>query len=150
VVVDLPADEQEMLAVVLPQLRELVMAERDPALRRLQPPARPDDDEAESAYRGLVDNDLLRSRLEAIEVVESGVGGASLDDSGVDAWMQSLNALRLVLGERLGVDVVEGAGLVDSDALDVDDDLLPLFSLYEWLGWLLEQLVSAAMNTFED
>ena len=82
VVVDLPDDEQQMLAHVLPQLRELVMAETDPALRRLRPAARPDDDEAEAAYREMIDNDLLRSRLEAIEIVEEGIGGAMLDDEG--------------------------------------------------------------------
>ena len=36
VVVELPDDEQDMLRHVLPQLRELVMGETDPALRRLR------------------------------------------------------------------------------------------------------------------
>ena len=143
VVVDLPEDEQEMLAHVLPQLRELVMGETDPALRRLSPPARPDDEEAETFYRQMVTDDLLRSRLEAIEVVEDGIGGTTLDDAGIDAWMHSLNALRLVLGERLDVDVVGHDALHD---LPDDDERVPVVALYEWLGWLLEQLVDAAMN----
>ena len=71
VVVDLPEDEQEMLAHVLPQLRELVMGESDPALRRLSPPARPDDDEAETFYRQIVT--CKRARLvEAAHVDLSG------------------------------------------------------------------------------
>ena len=147
VVVDLPDDEQEMLAHVLPQLRELVMGETDPALRRLSPPARPDDDDAEAFYRQMVTDDLLRSRLEAIEVVESGIGGTSLDDDGIAAWMHSLNALRLVLGERLDVDVIGHDVLHE---LTDDDERVPIVALYEWLGWLLEQLVDAAMNGLPD
>ena len=103
VVVELPDDEQDMLRHVLPQLRELAMGETDPALRRLSPPARPDDPDAEAFYRQMV-TDERASRLEAIEVVEEGIGGTVLDDAGVDSWMHSLNALRLVLGERLDVD----------------------------------------------
>jgi len=110
-------------------------------LRRLRPTARPDDDEAETAYREMVDNDLLRSRLEAIETVEAGVGGTALDDEGISAWLHSLNALRLVLGERLDVDLVGHDALQD---LPDTDDRVGVFALYEWLGWLLEQLVAAA------
>ena len=141
VIVDLPDDEQQILAHVLVQLRELVMGETDPVLRRLRPAARPDDDEAETAYREMVDNDLLRSRLEAIETVEAGVGGTALDDEGISAWLHSLNALRLVLGERLDVDLVGHDALQD---LPDSDDRVGVFALYEWLGWLLEQLVAAA------
>ncbi len=136
-----------MLAHVLPQLRELVMAETDPALRRLRPAARPDDDEAEAAYREMIDNDLLRSRLEAIEIVEEGIGGTTLDDEGMSAWMHSLNALRLVLGERLDVDVIGNEAL---ENLPNDDDRVGIVALYDWLGWLLEQLVAAAMGSLPE
>jgi len=27
---------------------------------------------------------------------------------------------------------------------------VPIVALYEWLGWLLEQLVDAAMNSLDD
>ena len=83
VVVELPDDEQDMLRHVLPQLRELVMGETDPALRRLSPPARPDDPDAEAFYRQMVTDELLVSRLEAIEVVEEGIAGTVLDDAGI-------------------------------------------------------------------
>ena len=56
-------------------------------------------------------------------------------------------ALRLVLGERLDVDVIGYDVLHD---LEPDDDRVPIVALYEWLGWLLEQLVDAAMNGLED
>ena len=147
VIVELPDDEQDMLRHVLSQLRELVMGETDLALRRLSPPARPDDPEAEAFYRQMVTDELLASRLEAIEVVEEGICGTVLDEAGVDSWMHSLNALRLVLGERLDVDVIGHDVLHD---LEPDDDRVPIVALYEWLGWLLEQLVDAAMNSLDD
>lgn len=70
-----------------------------------------------------------------------------LDDEGVSAWMHSLNALRLVLGERLDVDVIGNEALED---LPDDDDRVGIVALYEWLGWLLEQLVAAAMGALRE
>ena len=138
VVVDLPSGEREMLAQVLSDLRDLLISggETDEALRRLKPPAHLDNAEAESSYRELVDDDLLRSRLEAIETVESTLSGAELDTSAVAAWMQSLNSLRLVLGEQLAL---AGLDLVSHEMPDTASA-----ALYEWIGWLLEQLISAA------
>lgn len=145
--VDLPTDEQDLLRTVLPQLREMLMAADDPALHRLSPPSRPDDDEAEATYRGMVDDDLLIQRLEAIEVVEEGIDGVDLDEHGVAAWMQSLNALRLVLAARLDIDILGHDPIAD---LDDEDPLMPLASLYEWLGFLLGSLVDEAMDGFDD
>ena len=142
VIVDLPRDEQEILGGLLEQLRDLVMADDDPTLRRLKPPARPDDDDAEAGYRGLVDDQLLRERLEGIERVEADLGGATLDDEGVAAWMHSLNNMRLILGERLEL---EGA---DLQAHDLGEH--PVAPVYEWLGALLEHLVRAAMTGLPD
>lgn len=137
VVVDLPRDEQEILEGLLGQLRDLVMADDDPTLRRLKPPARPDDEEEEAGYRELVDDQLLQARLESIERVETDLTGATLDDEGVAAWMHTLNNMRLILGERLSL---EGA---DLQAHELGGS--PVAALYEWLGALLEHLVRAAM-----
>lgn len=142
VMVDLHEEEREMLRQVLPQLRDLLMTGNDATLRRLNPNARPDDAEAEASYRELVDDDLLRGRLEAIETVENGIDGAELDDAGVGSWMHSLNSLRLVLGERLAL---EGHDLTSHD-----DPGTAVSALYEWVGWLLEQLVAAATPTLPD
>ena len=136
VIVELPTGEREVLSQVLSDLRDLLIGGGDDTLRRLKPPAHPDNAEAEASYRELVDDDLLRSRLEAIETVESTLSGAELDTSGVAAWMQSLNSLRLVLGEQL---TLAGVDLVDDAMPDTASA-----ALYEWTGWLLEQLIAAA------
>lgn len=136
VAVDLPSGEQEMLSQVLSDLRDLLIKGGDNTLRRLKPPAHPDSSEAESAYREMIDDDLLRGRLEAIELVESTLSGAELDIAGAEAWMQSLNSLRLVLGEQLAL---AGVDLVNDKLPDTASA-----ALYEWIGWLLEQLIDAA------
>ena len=48
--------------------------------------------------------------------------------------MSTLNSLRLVLGTRLDVDE-------ELPALADDDPLAPAYAVYEYLGWLLSQVV---------
>ena len=136
--VSLPDDERDILATLLSQFRELLMIDDDPNLTRLKPVAHSDDPVVSREDTEMVGDQLLRQRLEAIEAVEGGLEGATLDDEGIAAWLQTINGLRLVLGERLDV----------TEDLDVDqrDPEAPAYALYEWLGWLLEQLVRAAAD----
>lgn len=136
VVVGLAEDERSVLGFVLDQFRELLMMESDPNLIRLRPPAYPADPSAERDYREMVGDQLLRQRLEAIENMERGLDGATLDHGAVTCWLQTLTGVRLYLGERLDV------GLRQS--VDDDDPDAESMALYQWLGWLLEQLVEAA------
>lgn len=140
-IVSLPKEEQDALGEFLRQMREMLIDDTDPSLRRLKPPARPDDPESESEYRSMIDDDLLQNRLDAIDTVASGIGGTELDAEGVGAWMQALNCLRLILGERF-----------DAEGLNPDDNTTdsPMADIYHWLAWLLEQLVDAAMPSLED
>lgn len=117
--------------MVLPQLRNLLMAGSDPALRCLRPPSQPDDPEAEATFRVMVDDDLLHGRLEAIETVEDGIDRTTLDDEGVAAWMHSINSLRLVLGERLDV---AGFDLTSHDPAQADEMDAPLIALLRGRG----------------
>ncbi|GJM36746.1 MAG: hypothetical protein DHS20C19_01130 [Acidimicrobiales bacterium] len=128
--------EQELLTNLVTDLRHLLMAEEHEFLRRLKPPAHPGDDEAEEAYRGLVDDELLRGRLDGLDVLEETMDGGILDDDQVAAWMQALTNLRLILGERLE------AGGADLAAHELPDD--PAATIFEWAGELLEWLVRAA------
>lgn len=135
--VALPDDEGEILVALLDQFRELLVVDDDPNLSRLKPVARPDDPEADQAYAEMVGDELLRNRLESIDRVETDIGGGILDEEGTTAWLQTINGLRLVLGERL--DVTE-----DPTSIDVDDPEAAAHAVYEWLGWLLDDLVRAA------
>jgi len=138
--VSLPKEEREALGEFLRQMREMLVDDADPSLRRLKPPARPDDPESESDYRDMIDDDLLKNRLEAIDTVTAGLDGADLDPEGVEAWMQALNCLRLILGERFEAEGIEP---------DNDPENSPMVGIYQWLAWLLEQLVDAAMPNLD-
>jgi hypothetical protein len=120
------------------QLREQMLASTDePSLRRLFPPAYPDDAERDAGYQVLTRDELLEGRLAALETVERTLErGGDLDEEELTAWMSTLNALRLVLGTRLDVDE-------ELPDLDPDDPLAAHYAVYEYLGWLLSQVVEA-------
>jgi hypothetical protein len=135
--VRLRPNERVLVADLVGQLREQLLASTDdPAVRRLFPPAYPNDSERDAGYQVLTRDELLEQRLAALDVVERTVDGGDLDEAGLTAWMGTLNSLRLVLGTRLDVDE-------ELPTLDADDPLAPAFAVYEYLGWLLSQVVDA-------
>jgi Domain of unknown function (DUF2017) len=138
--VRLRPNERILVGDLVGQLREQLLASTDePSVRRLFPPAYPDDPERDAGYQVLTRDELLESKLAAIDVVERTLDGSELDDAGMTAWMGTLNSLRLVLGTRLDVDE-------ELPTLDADDPLAPAYAVYEYLGWLLSQVVDA-LNT---
>ena len=136
--VRLRAGEELLVGQLVQQMREqLVASTDDPNLRRLFPPAYANDAERDAGYQVLTRDDLLEAKLKALDLVDDSLrDGTDLDGEGLAAWMTTLNALRLVIGTRL--DVGE-----DLPSLDPDDPLLPDYAVYEFLGWLLGQVVDA-------
>jgi Domain of unknown function (DUF2017) len=134
--VNLGRNERLLMANLVDQLREQLVASTDqPALRRLFPPAYANDPERDAGYQVLTRDELLEGRLAAIDVVERTLDDDSeLDQDELTAWMTTLNSLRLALGTRLDVDE-------ELPQLDPDDPLAPEYALYEFLGWLLAQIV---------
>ncbi|WP_318244736.1 DUF2017 family protein [Microbacterium pullorum] len=124
----------------------------DPALARLVPDAYRDDASAAQEFRSLTAGDLLRRRRDEAEAVlrDLSPGGAPWDAGGLSddrltetveirltragaqAWLRTLNALRLVLATRLGIDA-------EDDHRDGD----PRFAIYDWLGYRLDAIVAA-------
>jgi len=138
--VTLRDDERAGLAAVLEQFRQLLLGGKDPSLLRFQPPVHIHDRRASEEFWEMTGDSLLRHRLEAIDTVEAGLGGAPLDDGGVAAWMQTINSLRLYLGNTLEV----GAATFDPPQPGDKSQEAARYMLYEWLGGLLDQLVSVA------
>jgi Domain of unknown function (DUF2017) len=130
-------EEREVLRALPPQLREILDTD-DPSLRRLHPPAYQDDPERDAEYRRLVGDDLLRQRLQALEVMEATIDAATLDQEQMTAWLGAINDLRLVFGTRL--DVTEA---MYEEGIPPEDPRAATFALYQYLGWLEEQVVSA-------
>ncbi len=138
--VKLRPNERVLMADLVVQLREQLLASTDdPTVKRLFPPAYANDPERDAGYQVLTRDELLEARLAALDVVERTLDGGELDDAAMTAWMGTLNSLRLVLGTRLDVDE-------ELPNLAPDDPLAPAYAVYEYLGWLLSQVVDA-LNT---
>jgi hypothetical protein len=137
-------EERELVVRLLAELRGLLLSDdpaTEPLRRRLFPPAYhlSDDAEAEAEYQRLMRSDLVASRLEGINRVESALtAGGTLDDGAIQGFMQSLNAVRLVLGTL--IDVGEGE---DPNDLPDGHPMLGEHHLYAYLSWLLEMTVLA-------
>jgi len=133
----LRASERVLMADLVAMLREQLLASTDdPSVRRLFPPAYPDDAERDAGYQVLTRDELLEHKLAALDTVEATLDGGELDEAAMTAWMTTLNSLRLVLGTRL--DAGE-----EPPQLDEDDPLAPAYAVYEVLGWVLSQVVDA-------
>jgi len=129
-------DERSMLIDLAEQFRSVLAADADPDLRRLYPTAYADDAERDTEYAELVHDDLLQTRLDAIERLVESATESSIDDEQLAAWMQVLNGLRLLLGTRLDVS--------EEDQFDPEAPDAPSRALITWLGFLLEEAVESA------
>jgi hypothetical protein len=141
-VLHLGKDERALVARLLEELRSLLTDPADPALvRRLYPVVHPDDPERESEYQRLMRDDLVASRLGSIDVVtdvlERSGRKVTLDEAQMVAFMQAVNAVRLVLGTLL--DVTEDDELIERE----DADISPEHHLYGYLSWVLDSSVRA-------
>ena len=115
----------------------------DPALARLLPDAHRDDDEASREFRRYTEGDLRAGKRGSATTVLAGLqplvgrgGTLVLDRDDADAWLGTLNDLRLVLGTRL--EVTEEARAAPRP----DDPDAQALQVYGWLGWLQESLLS--------
>ena len=137
--INLDDEERTLLLRLMGELRALLTGPDDNELiRRLFPVAYPEDEEKEAEYQRLMREELVASRLAAIESVTRTVEPATaqdlLDEGETLAFMQSINAIRLVLGSMLGI--------TDDDSADAADEAdSPEHHLYDFLSWLLEWTV---------
>lgn len=110
----------------------------DPVLARLFPDAYPEDETSSADFRRFTQPDLRRTKeLNAQRVrmhLNAFPGTEEIVDEMLNAWLLTLNDLRLALGTRLGLDNETQAQLED-------DSLAPIFGLYDWLTGLQGTLV---------
>jgi hypothetical protein len=135
--------EQDPLAAVVGLSSGPLPLPEDPALARLLPNAYADDDHAAAEFRRFTEDDLREGKrtnagtvLATLAPLLDGGGRLVLDRDQVDAWLGTLNDLRLVLGTRL--EVTEETELEAPD----DDPRAQALLVYGWLGWLQESLLS--------
>lgn len=133
----------------------------DPALARLLPSARPDDEEAATEFRRLTEPGLRQRKRAALgECVRlfthwlaEPTGEQLLTDAQALNLLTALTDVRLLLAQRLGVNTDEDAehlhdllaSIGDDEDLDGLDDTeqerLWAARVYEFLTWLQESLV---------
>jgi len=136
--ITLDVEERDLLIRLMGELEALLTGPEDnELLLRLFPKAYLDDEEKEAEYQRLMREELVASRLAAIESVKITLDPARtelLDEGETIAFMQSTNAIRLVLGSMLGITDDESA-----DEVDASDT--PEHHLYDFLSWILEWTV---------
>lgn len=137
-VVRLGGTERTVLADVCGQLVEQLEGSHDnPALRRLFPPAHVADAALESEYRELVRGQLESKRLSDLRAVLDDIDATELTTEQLEAWMTAVNSVRLVLGTVLDV------GEEPLGPVDPDDPQTPLLVVYDFLGALVDEIVTA-------
>jgi hypothetical protein len=140
--INLDGEERALIVRLMDELEALLTGPGDNALlQRLFPTAYPDDEEKEAEYQRLMREELVASRLASVEAVRTSLGGDDLLDEGETlAFMQSVNAVRLVLGTMLGI--------TDDDSADAAEGAdSPEHHLYDFLSWILEWTVRSLSPT---
>ncbi len=120
----------------------------DPVLRRLFPTAYPHDAAASSDFRRFTERDLKVKKVRDADLVlgrltETAEGERDLriPREEVDAWLRTLTSVRLAVAARLGISDAESA---DELAQLADEDPRSfMVSVYDWLGFAQETLISA-------
>ena len=130
----------EALASLLGELDELLeVAPDDPSLARLHPTAYSDDPERDLAYQILAGDELRTNRRATISAVRSSLEKTELSEDELWGWLQALNALRLVVGTRLGMDDDES----DRPPLSRSDPDAALWDVYDFSTQIQYFVVSA-------
>lgn len=138
-----PAPDEDPLAALVgidPDARR----PDDPALARLFPDAYADDEEAAAEFRRFTERSLRDLKLAhartVLENLERSGGKVVLGDGDVQAWLGTLNDLRLALATRIGLEEDNHEDFLE---LPPEHPAYALFHLYDWLSFLLETLVHA-------
>jgi len=110
----------------------------DPVLARLFPDAYPDDEANSADFRRFTQPDLQRQKLANAHVVRDALatfpGVHPVGSKDLEAWLLTLNDLRLALGTRIGLDN-------ETEVQLSDESLTPIFGIYDWLTGLQGSLI---------
>ena len=161
-------EEAATILGLLAELREVLGGPVDSdVMQRLFPRAYldPTEDDAEVVWRALAGPELVRDRLDrldllarALEPIALGTGAATLvlDEAGETAWLTALNDTRLALGTALGIHDDDEQGDDDGDdigdgrdeAADLDptDPAASATHLYHVLTYFQGELIDAVLG----
>ena len=116
----------------------------DPVLARLLPDGYRDDPDAAREFRRFTESTLRSAKVETaqmlLETLPAGGGRVRLSADQAEAWLRSLNDVRLAMGVRLGV--TEDFHELIQD-IGPDDARYGYAHIYDWLSVLQASLVEA-------
>jgi hypothetical protein len=133
-----------------PELTGSVPRDRDPALERIFPTANREDDQIAAEFRRLTEEGLrtrksanLTTAIRALSGIED--QKISLEQPQALALLIALTDVRLVLGERLGLQRDDDFDLLEEQVsgLPPDDPAVYALTVYDFLTWLQETLAHA-------
>jgi hypothetical protein len=120
----------------------------DPVLQRLFPNPYPHDPAAASDFRRFTARDMKTKKITEAQVVlsqleQTGQGAVDvrIGPEEVDAWLRTLTSVRLAVATRLGITDAETAEQLAE--LPDDDPRAFMLSVYDWLGFAEETLLSS-------
>lgn len=139
--IELRDDHRDLLRMLAADMRDVVL-NREPTAWRLFPNPYQDDPLQALQYDEMMSDDLREKRLASLQLLEETCDATELTEEQLHRWMTAVNDIRLVLGTQL--DVTE-----ESDWSDFPEESREeaVFSVYQLLGWLLEEIVQAMMTT---
>ncbi len=119
----------------------------DPALARLLPDFHASDSELAAGFRMLREPDLIAMKdASAVTLLDSlprGGGAVHLDAETAQAWITTLNDVRLALGVRLDIKDDDYEPPVDADPEGMQ---VAIFATYRWLSAVQDSLVTALLD----
>jgi len=156
-VAELDPPEAALLRQVVAEIRDVLSAERpaagsggtegvaDPVAQRLLPDGHRSDPDLAEDYRSLTEAGLRSEKLADADLVLESVspdgGLVDLDQDAAEAWLRTLNDVRLAIGVRL--DVQE----TDDPMVAAEETGNPWWAAYSWLtavqGLLVDVLAGA-------
>ncbi len=117
----------------------------DPVLARLLPDAYTGDPEAAHEFRRFTEASLRSAQGRAaqtlLDTLPASGGRVRLSSEQAEAWLRSLNDVRLALGVRLGV--YRRLRRAQTTDIEPDDPRFAYVQVYQWLAYLQESLVPA-------
>ncbi|WP_156610410.1 DUF2017 domain-containing protein [Auraticoccus cholistanensis] len=120
----------------------------DPVLQRLFPNAYPHDARASSDFRRFTEREARAAKIAAARLVlehlaatRDGRHPVKVPLTEVDAWLKTLNNLRLSIAARLRITDAETAE--ELGQLPDDDPRAFMYGVYEWLAFAQETLVNS-------
>ncbi|HET8931376.1 MAG TPA: DUF2017 family protein [Acidimicrobiales bacterium] len=136
--VRLGSAERALLVEVADELTHELDQPDDPSLQRLFPPGYSEDAVRDAGYQMMMGDELRQRHLAAVRGLAATTGAEHLDPAQAESWLRSINAVRLVLGTRLGV-------TDDHQTVRIsrDDPNLRSWVAYDFLSLLLDDLIAA-------